>query len=297
MTKKSICALCKNERELELSHIIPKFVFRYLKRDSFSGIIRNATNPNVALQDGDKKYLLCSDCEDIFSDNERKFSNNVFLPFKKDGVVNIKYDGNWLLHFITSVNWRTLFEDMPSFIDNKDDSNSLFMKQLSSLEKAEVIMRQFLLGKKSNLGSIETHLFFYENVEKMSREILHLRPHSMVHGGVFGYTVISTSGGIFIFNNLLGVIIVTIIKAAKNEKWKNTFVKNESGKIKSPQKVVSPIFEELSYMNEQREKGMKTLSEKQRKSIIAKIEKDPEAFMASESFKRINRDRNIMPID
>jgi 5-methylcytosine-specific restriction endonuclease McrA len=30
MTKKGTCALCKNEDELELSHIIPKFVFRYL---------------------------------------------------------------------------------------------------------------------------------------------------------------------------------------------------------------------------------------------------------------------------
>ncbi|REK71975.1 hypothetical protein DX130_19980 [Paenibacillus paeoniae] len=34
------CALCGKIAKLEESHIIPKFVFRYLKKDSFTGRLR-----------------------------------------------------------------------------------------------------------------------------------------------------------------------------------------------------------------------------------------------------------------
>lgn len=57
------CALCRENKELELSHIVPKFVIRYLKKTS-TGAIRNMENPNKIAQDGEKHYLLCGDCED-----------------------------------------------------------------------------------------------------------------------------------------------------------------------------------------------------------------------------------------
>jgi hypothetical protein len=92
--------------------------------------MRNATNPNVPLQDGDKKYLLCSTCDDLFQKNETKFSNQIFIPFKKEGVVNFKYEDNWLLHFITSVNWRILVEDLPGYEAIRDSCKPLLIKQL-----------------------------------------------------------------------------------------------------------------------------------------------------------------------
>jgi hypothetical protein len=140
-------------------------------------------------------------------------------------------------------------------------------------------MRQFLLGK-------------------MSIDLMETNPHSLIHGGIQGYSFTS-SEGMYIFANLLGIFIVTIIKPVKHEKWKNTFVKNESGRIKSPQRVASPIFNELKYLNKQKQKqnGINNISERQKHNIIEKIKKDPQAFKDSESYKRIEEDKNIKSID
>lgn len=50
------CALCQNISQLEESHIIPKFVFRYLNKTSHEAI-RSLDNPNKVIQDGEKHYL------------------------------------------------------------------------------------------------------------------------------------------------------------------------------------------------------------------------------------------------
>ena len=39
------CALCGEDKELQLSHIIPKFIGKYLKNTSI-GNIRSHENPN-----------------------------------------------------------------------------------------------------------------------------------------------------------------------------------------------------------------------------------------------------------
>lgn len=51
--KLKVCALCHQNSELELSHIIPKFAIRYLKETSI-GQLRSTDNPNSTIQDGEK---------------------------------------------------------------------------------------------------------------------------------------------------------------------------------------------------------------------------------------------------
>ena len=49
----STCKLCKNEVEkLELSHIIPKFIFNDLKQTSITGKMRESKQVNKRIQDG-----------------------------------------------------------------------------------------------------------------------------------------------------------------------------------------------------------------------------------------------------
>lgn len=75
-----ICALCNQESELRESHIIPKFVFDYIKETSATGYLRNVTSINRRLQDGPKRKLLCHDCEQKFSIAEKYFAETVFSP-------------------------------------------------------------------------------------------------------------------------------------------------------------------------------------------------------------------------
>ena len=53
-----ICALCKDETNLKESHLIPKFVGKWLKRTSATGYLRDIKNINKRQQDIFKEYLL-----------------------------------------------------------------------------------------------------------------------------------------------------------------------------------------------------------------------------------------------
>lgn len=288
------CALCENVDELKLSHIIPKFVFRYLKKDSFTGRMRNVSNPNQAVQDGDKMYLLCGKCEELFSQRETPFSNKIFHPFKANGFNGLSYDGNWLQYFIVSVNWRTLYLDLKGFVENSDKENGIDEKDLKLLIKTEKVMRDYLLGFRSDLSSIENHIFFFDDIKSIDSSAEINNPHRLIQGSAFGYTVLTKDPKcIYVFANLTGVIIVTIIKRATDEKWKNTYVKQRDGKIRVTQQVKSPIFSELFYIQDQREKYLNKMSEKQKQQIIDKVIDAGESFKESGSYKRFLEDQKI----
>ena len=104
--KNGICNLCDNHRELAESHIIPKFVFKWMK-ETGGKYFRTPLNPNKRIQDGVKEHLLCNECEQKFSKSEKWFANNIFYPHLNKQEKFIKYDEN-LGRFIISVLWRYL---------------------------------------------------------------------------------------------------------------------------------------------------------------------------------------------
>lgn len=76
------CALCELEKEIQLRHIIPKFIGKHLKKTSI-GNIRSAEKPNNVVQDLEKHYLLCCDCEEEFSARENWFARSFFIHGRK----------------------------------------------------------------------------------------------------------------------------------------------------------------------------------------------------------------------
>ncbi|MBZ9688854.1 hypothetical protein G9F72_021260 [Clostridium estertheticum] len=144
------CALCKKENcTLELSHIIPKFVFRRIIKKSATGFMRNPFNPDERIQDGDKQYLLCGDCEDLFNVSETLFANKIFHPYKGDALKEFKYE-EWLSFFISSVNWRNLYLDVLDF----KSSNSISEQELDVLVESEEILRDYLLSRTKNISGL-----------------------------------------------------------------------------------------------------------------------------------------------
>ena len=119
------CALCNRDTELSLSHIIPKFVFSWFK-ESAPSAMRGIDEPNKRLQDGEKQYLLCSDCEGLFSSWEKTFCEDIFLPLHNNQSQNssIGY-GHWALKFAVSVSWRVLM-----YYQKLDDLRHLSQKQI-----------------------------------------------------------------------------------------------------------------------------------------------------------------------
>jgi len=101
------CALCNKNSDLKKSHIVPKFVSKWLKKTSATGFMRGVKEPKMRLQDLPKLPLLCGDCEQLFSKLESYFASNFFHPILNRQEKEVCYDEN-LQRFIISLNWRTL---------------------------------------------------------------------------------------------------------------------------------------------------------------------------------------------
>lgn len=133
---KGICKLCQKEAQLELSHILPKFIYKWINKTSGTGKMRGLSNPNVALQDGYKIHLLCPVCEDKFSKYETWFASNFFHPSIKGVKISYPYNEN-LFKFAASIFWRYTVTNM-----NREDYNQTRLKPLLLLCEEE--LRDFL---------------------------------------------------------------------------------------------------------------------------------------------------------
>ncbi|MDA2650217.1 hypothetical protein PDQ77_26015 [Bacillus cereus] len=287
-----ICALCKEESELEGSHIIPKFVFKYLKTDSFTGRIRTPGKPNRALQDGPKMHLLCGQCEDLFSTNETLFSRKIFHLYKEDKLVfPVIYDSNWLNYFITSVHWRVLHKDLEEFRMGQNPKYKITKENIDVLSIASEIMRSYLLGKSEDLDTLENHILFFD--EKMAISAVE-NPHAAIFGSVLGRTIVlEGTNSIHIVTNLLGIIMVTIVRKHPDESWINTTIKNEPGEIVRPQTYNSPIAILIKSFEAARQRYNEGLSLKQYEDMQERIKKDPEGYKNSGTYKRIMSDQKL----
>lgn len=257
------CALCHTETELELSHIIPKFVLRYLKSTS-AGSIRSMENPNVTVQDGEKHYMLCGKCEDLFSTYEKQFADKLFHPYLKDQQKRFEYD-TWLHFFLTSVSWRHLYLDLIDFVEN----HVVGLDALECLIDSEKIMREYLLGVRADIGSIEHHIFFFEDIEMIAEKYKDLRPHTSIHRSVCGYTAANEeTKTYFSFTNMMGIMLFTLYNKGNGEIWENTQILNGTGVIEAKdQHIQSVCGQEIEALLIEQDERRKQLSEKQQGKI------------------------------
>ena len=158
------CALCAGSSDRQASHIIPGFVFDWLRDTSATGHFRFSQSPNRRVQDGWKPRMLCWNCEQRFATWEREFAENCFVPINSGRVREISY-GPWMLKFATSVSWRVLrvfaatggLSTFPSHI-------------LARVDDALQAWARFLLGSPFDPGPHEQHMFVVDVVESMSNE-------------------------------------------------------------------------------------------------------------------------------
>ena len=232
------CALCKSERLLKESHIIPQFVLDRIKKNSPTGYLRGGfLNPNQRKQDGDKPKMLCEDCEQLFSQAEREFAENIFEPYHELGTTSFTY-GPWLSYFISSVNWRTLHLDNIGFHSEKKIKN----EALSVLNDAETKLENFLLRKRSDIGDMENHILPMFEITGANSQLK--EPNFFIRTSAFDYTFVDPDNdGFYICANLAGIMIFTVIRQGKKDVWENTLVQPNGGYIKQPPvHVDSPLM-------------------------------------------------------
>jgi hypothetical protein len=146
------CELCSKEAPLRDSHIIPRFVFEWLRNTSATGHIRFGENPNLRVQDGWKPKLLCDQCEQTFSAWETIFSERVFVPLHSGVTGPLRYE-SWMGKFAVSISWRVLTGY--KYIGGLSD----FPPEIIERSNAALqCWKEFLLGVRPHPGDFEQHL-------------------------------------------------------------------------------------------------------------------------------------------
>ena len=156
------CALCQEAKELKKSHIIPRFIAKWIKKTSETGKFRDLDYKRI--QDSVKSYLLCEECENKISIYEQYFAEKIFHPTINSTSSDVEYDIK-LLKFIVSISWRVL-----KFVLYNKEQNS--EEIIPDLIKIEQNWRFFLEDRRKEVSTshylVHTvcHLNFMEDYKK-----------------------------------------------------------------------------------------------------------------------------------
>ena len=146
------CRLCSQQRPIQQSHIVPKFVGKWVKETGITPYLRFGGDIERRFQDMFSMPLLCRQCETLLSGWESAFASRVFHPNAK-GEYMIHY-GEWLIKFASSLSWRALHYRKELKPDPDED-----MVWVHKLEVMERHLRSFLLGKEKHVGEYTHHIY------------------------------------------------------------------------------------------------------------------------------------------
>ncbi|WP_114909176.1 hypothetical protein [Haemophilus haemolyticus] len=135
------CRLCDTEKILlKESHIIPKFIYDWIKETSPTPYLRYSDNVNKREQDGIKVYLLCNSCEQRLSSWEDKFSREIFRKIAnyrtQSKELNVSKES---LLAIISIFWRKLIT-----IDFNKNNNWELADKEYIFKLSEILKKQML---------------------------------------------------------------------------------------------------------------------------------------------------------
>ena len=160
------CRLCGKKTKLEQSHIIPKFIYRYIKQTSLTGGIRSGETPNMRQEDGLIIPFLCNSCEDLFCKYETYFSSKIFFPMLNNKITEVSVCED-LVGFAVSLLWRCLKHRLEA----KFKIEELTEKELESLRVfTNCCENYFKTNDISNLSKYSIHIIpLTENMENSGK--------------------------------------------------------------------------------------------------------------------------------
>lgn len=233
------CALCGQPSPLKESHIIPKFFGRELKKKSNSQTLVDGINPqkNPKPQDIAKEFLLCAQCEELFSKWEGEFRSKI-IPPNQSLLAPITYQ-DWMMKFAVSISWRVLayLKHAPSYDDGDVTSDKLieFFSVLvpeahDEAENALETWRSFLLGSKEDIAPYNQH-FVMLNGRNF--------PHENCNA--IGFTIFQDNGMIATHALIGQFIILGFIRQSRSWGWKGIEIDPISGQF-GVQQTIPPAY-------------------------------------------------------
>jgi hypothetical protein len=276
-----ICKLCGANGPLIFSHIVPAFVIRWLKKTSATGYLRSLQS-GERLQEGMREYLLCAGCEQRLGRHEKRFAEQIFLPYQKRPQPQTFAYEEWLRRFIVGLHWRVL-----ALLPQSSSSVA------QSCVAAEQEWRQYLLEQSPNPGTAEFHIHFVDVVAHTTF-VLPKKFNWYMARSIDASPIYNEQGDVGVYVKLPRIITVSFIKLQnQRDHWQGTMLA-ANGTLTIPQQVSVPIFGQLLLERATLlDNARPMLTERQKVKIQRQAEAQPETILNSDSFRVHVADRNM----
>jgi hypothetical protein len=253
---------------------------------SATGYLRFGQQPNLRVQDGLKRHLLCRDCEQRFNRWETQFANQIFHPLTQGDTARASY-GPWLLLFCASVSWRVLVYHIDG-----NHLGSVPAGLLPSVEQAETAWREFLLGNRPRPQRHEQHIL------PLPRGVIESYTWSNMPTNINRYlfrtpdmAVASNDRDAFTYSKLGPFIILGFIAMPRPKQWVGTKVNTHGGIIGPREYVMPKPFDEFIFQQANRAATLQErISEKQTAKIREAFKSNLERAAQSGSMRAIKQD-------
>jgi len=277
------CLLCHREAELQLSHILPAFVFRWLRESSGGGFLRSGLAPNRRAQDGEKRYWLCLNCEQLFGRWEKTFADRLFYPYLKASGAHFGY-AHWLMRFCVSVSWRALH-----FILDESPVEDWDAEAIGRARSAEKVWREYLIGARQRPGECRQHLLPLDRIGDSTNELVPFINRYIMRA--VQADIIRGDQSILTFVKLGRFVILGFVYEPNPKRWRGTEVHPVQGVVR-PRHYHLPAGL-IEYFKENAQHGqdlLAGLSERQRKKIETSRRANMDAYAGSDAFMALHAD-------
>lgn len=278
-----LCRLCQLNKKQCNSHLIPKFIAKWIKDTSATGRFRSVINPGIPYQDISKQPLLCTDCENRLSKHETWFANNIFKPYVMEEldsygcaqgkIKTFSYDEN-LLKFILSIQWRLVVTRKKSLPPDLE----------KYLLKESECWRKYLMNESSVSGTGISHLIFLQNLASADGpvETLPKGVNQYILRAIDGTPLTKGKREVSMYSKIGPIILLTAVKPVKIKNMSDTRVKKNKGIIPTAQKLGHEQLNKWLFIQRPEEIISKLkLSESDWKSIERIWNKDPQKSKSS----------------
>jgi hypothetical protein len=285
------CALCGANAPLLASHIVPKFVYRFMRRTS-PGLIRDTQSPNELHQDGPTLPLLCEECEGLFSTWETPFAREVFLPLHEnrvEGVPSFRY-GPWALKFATSISWRTVQFHRAHAQDGRP--RHLSAEQQALLDRAEETWVSFMRGTAANPGIFEQHIYPLDTLESGPASLpVGINPYLLRSVDM---DVVAAPGTVFVYTKMLRLMVIGFVQIADERDWHGGKLHVRKGLLGTrTYRMPGRMLEYFSRRVEAVAVAQRSLSPRQRARTRRLIDRNLDRLVGTEIFRATDADVHL----
>jgi hypothetical protein len=266
-----LCRLHQDERLLMHGHVIPAFVHRWQGTGS-----RTISRPNLRREDGPRRHMFCSACEELLSGWETKTKHQIFDPLHDGRSTTFAY-GPWFARLAASVLFRVLLAS------KEDGALAEFpADSLMKIDEALDTWRIFMLGARQEPGGFRVLAFVLNPVSDDSAEQWTPGINMFLTLAVSS-DVVRTNRGCFVITKMGRLLVIGIVENSGD--W-NSGAIGADGVLRS----VDPAFPTWlrQWFNDKAARSMAAfgqLSERQKQKIRAETGKRRFARRVMEAFR------------